>query len=103
MNLWSGSVDRSIRVWDMASARCLGSCSAANGGEGHAREITCMISFSASVTDTCVASASIDGEMKVWNKNGEFQFSCWHDAGVTVLSNFRDSHGGLLSVCLRCM
>lgn len=38
--LWSGSTDRTIRVWEIATGRCMGALNVAAGG--HTEAVSCL-------------------------------------------------------------
>lgn len=93
--LWTGSLDHTIRVWEVASGRCLGALTSANNGKGHAGAISCLILTPAGPQNEIhIASGSSDQEVKLWKPNGEFVHSVSHSAWVTALCPFQDSHGG---------
>ena len=50
--LWSGSVDRNIRVWELASQRCVGTLNAASGGHTDAVTTLELISIPSAVGGT---------------------------------------------------
>lgn len=106
-NLWSGSLDTTLRVWDMNTSKCLGVLSNAQGG--HSAAISCLVNIppSAPVGTTSpgapssgfIASGSMDGEVKLWQYSGEIAWSGAHSApasgiGVTSLCVFQDALGG---------
>lgn len=98
--LWSGSTDYSIRVWEIGSGRCLGvlkGATAANpAGTGHTNAVSCLALLPAAEGgEPYIASGGFDGEVKIWRTNGEFAHSCSHGAMVTCLSVFQDALGGV--------
>ena len=106
--LWSGSIDHSIRVWDVGSGRCLGvlkgsTTGGVQSGFGHTDAVSCLelipAATSSNPTDSTggeayIASGGGDGEVKLWRPNGEYVHSCSHGAFVTALKFFQDTYGG---------
>ncbi len=99
--LWSGSVDRNLRVWEVGTGKCLGVLTAANGGNGHKDAVSCLevIPPVAPSNDTYIASGAGDGEVKLWKTNGEYVHTCSHPSFVTALRTFQDSMGGNTMPC----
>ncbi len=96
--MWSGSVDRTLRVWEIGTGKCLGVLSGANQGNGHKDAVSCL-EFIPAVAgsgnpDSYVASGGGEGDVKIWKTNGEFVHSCSHSSFVTALKTFQDSLGG---------
>ena len=122
--LWSGSTDRTIRVWDILSGGCMGVLSSAgppgSPGLGHVDAVSCLefippttaaagASSSAAGGDVggeaFIASGGADGELKLWRPNGEFAHSVSHGppgspAFITKLKYFKDSFGGIICHCM---
>ena len=96
-NLWSGSTDKTIRVWDINSGTSLGVLSdrEAGGGCGH-KEAVSTIEHIAMLPEasSMVASGSCDGQLKVWRLSGEFIGSFNHSAVITATKCFQDDLGG---------
>jgi WD40 repeat protein len=95
--LWSGSVDQTIRVWEVGSGKCLGVLSGAAGGSGHKDAISCLeiIPAVAPSMDAYIASGGGEGDVKLWKTNGEFVHSCSHRSFITALRVFQDIMGGI--------
>eukprot|EP00599_Poterioochromonas_sp_BG-1_P004844 CAMPEP_0173141580 /NCGR_PEP_ID=MMETSP1105-20130129/5586_1 /TAXON_ID=2985 /ORGANISM="Ochromonas sp., Strain BG-1" /LENGTH=299 /DNA_ID=CAMNT_0014054825 /DNA_START=398 /DNA_END=1294 /DNA_ORIENTATION=+ len=94
--LWTGSLDHSIRVWEVASGRCLGALTSSNNGKGHTGPVSCLVLTPAGPQNELhIASGSSDQEVKLWKPNGEFVHSVSHSAWVTALCPFQDTHGGI--------
>jgi WD40 repeat protein len=103
--LWSGAGDRTLRVWDITSGRCVGTIKSAPGNsDGHADAVSCLEKIPAVAgaqdASSYVASGSIDGELKLWRPNGEFVYSCNNGAGITALRCFQDELGGQQSLLI---
>ncbi len=94
--LWSGSVDRTLRVWEVGTGKCLGVLSGANGGPGHKDAISCLefVPAAAPSNEAYIASGGGEGDVKLWKTNGEFVHSCSHTSFVTALKTWQDSLGG---------
>jgi WD40 repeat protein len=98
--LWTGSVDRTIRVWELTSGRCVGTLNSASGG--HTEAVTALelittppaAGAAGAVGDPYIVSAGADGELKVWSTNGEFMGSGSHGQVITALRAFQDGVGG---------
>jgi WD40 repeat protein len=95
-HLWSGSVDATVRVWDLSSGSCLGVLSSLGAGQGHADAVTCL-EYIPGGPEPLMASGGADGAVKIWNANGGFVLSVMHTTVVTSLLTFKDSLGG--TVC----
>ncbi len=80
--LWSGSIDQTIRVWDMNTGKCVGMLCAPTG---HSAAVTCIVAVPPSGTsaDKFVISASLNGELKRWTTGGEGA-GATQATGVTV-------------------
>lgn len=100
--LWSGSMDACVRVWDLATGRCLGVLSAANHGPGHSAAVSCLclIPASAANAETFMASGGADSELKLWRPNGEFVHSVTHQSPITAMSVFQDGYNGVQSLII---
>lgn len=98
--LWSGSLDFNIRVWEIGTGRCLGTLrgpSATNpAGTGHTNAVSCLALLpGAEGGETYIASGGLDGDVKLWRTNGEFAHSCNQGMSVTCLGVFQDTVGGV--------
>ena len=89
--LWSGSTDKSIRVWDVGSGRCVGVLRAAAGG--HSDAVTCL-ELLPTVSGNVVLSGGADGALKAWHSSGKYEGECTHAAMVTSLKTFADTLSG---------
>lgn len=94
-------MDRSIRVWELTSGRCVGTLNAACGG--HTEAVTALEliatppaagAAAGAAGDNYVVSAGADGELKVWSTNGEFMGNASHGQVITALRAFQDGVGG---------
>lgn len=93
-HLWSGSVDATVRVWDLSSGSCLGVLSSLGAGQqGHTDAVTCL-EYVPGGPEPLMASGGADGAVKIWNANGGFVLSVMHTTVVTSLLAFKDSLGG---------
>jgi len=104
-SLWSGSLDKTIRCWDVGSGTCFGVLSASGGGHGHTGAVTCMILIppiptSQAPDTTYVASAGMDSELKLWKTNGEFVHGITHQNAIMSMSLFKDDKGGVPVILL---
>jgi WD40 repeat protein len=101
--LWSGSADRTLRVWDIQSGRCVGTINSSPGdANGHSDAVSCLASIPALQpgAESFVVSGSIDGDTKLWKSDGSFVYSCNNGAGVTSLCHFQDELGGAQSLII---
>lgn len=89
-------MDRSIRVWEVGTGKCLGVLSSSNNGNGHKDAVSCLelIPAVAPNNEAYIASGGGDGDVKLWKTNGEFVHTCTHTTFVTALRTFQDSMGG---------
>ena len=115
--LWTGSLDRTIRVWDVGSGRCLGVLRGAPAapttlttplsttpvptpptGNGHTEAVTCLELIPATPeagSEAYIASGGGDGEVKLWRTNGEYVHTCSHGTCmITSLRCFQDTNSG---------
>jgi WD40 repeat protein len=119
--LWSGSTDRSIRLWDLTTENCqflitsesgattdgsggaptpnAGGSSTAQGqgqGQGHTEAITSLLALE-SPAGNFVLSSSLDGSVKAWNgSNGTCMASEMHGEGVVSMALATDPKGNPL-------
>ena len=91
-------MDTTIRVWNLASGKCLGVLSAIGGAGGHTDAVSCLefIPSSPSIpgSEAFVASGGAEGAVKIWKTSGTLAHSCSHTSVVTALRAFKDSNGG---------
>lgn len=93
--LWSASADHTLRVWEMASSKCLGVLSAGAGAGGHGDVVTSLVLVAASPPthpDPYIASGSGDGEVKLWRPNGELVHTCSHSGEPQRTFNPHECH-----------
>lgn len=109
--VWSGSVDESIRLWDVTDGSCKhlitrdtpGSSNpqphggaAAASGIGHSGAVTALLPLE-SQAGNFVLSSSLDGTIKAWNSsNGECMASEGHREGVVTMALSSDLKGNPL-------
>jgi len=104
--LWSGSLDHTLRVWDVATGRCAGTI--ASGGRnpeggGHTQAVACLELIPAPAPDgeSMVASGGADGEVHLWSPSGQFLHACGHGGVlVTAMRCFQDNRGGQMSLII---
>lgn len=106
--LWSGGMDHSLRIWDIASP--VGTCqhtitSASMDGQppagnnpGHSHAVTGLLQFEAPNNGgTFVLSSSMDGTIQAWNgANGQCVAKEQHGEGVVCMSMAADLKGAPL-------
>ncbi|CAE7618779.1 TUP1, partial [Symbiodinium microadriaticum] len=86
--LWSGSFDRTIKVWNLADKTCMGTLTSEDGG--HVEPITCMTIVPSSDGDY-VATGGVDGFVKMWNASGEMLWERDEGAVISALYAAVDS------------
>lgn len=95
--LWSGSVDTTIKVWDMNSGQVLATLAMVEGrSEGHLDAVSCMelIPITAPHTEAYVASGGLDKQIKLWKAAGGAYVQSWtQKAPITAMKTFVDSFG----------
>lgn len=96
-HLWSGSIDTTIRVWDINTYNCLGTITRANGG--HKDVLTCMVLVpgvpeNGRNREPFIASGGGDGELHLWAVNADHMYSCNHTSVIASLAVFQDTLGG---------
>ena len=104
--LWSGSLDNTLRVWDVATGACAGciaagaASAAARNPDGHTQAVACLEAIPAAPDrEAMVASGGADGDVRLWTPQGTFLHSCGHGGVcVTALRCFQDNAGGQLSL-----
>jgi WD40 repeat protein len=96
-HLWSGSLDSTIRVWDMSNGTCVGVLSSSNNGVGHSEAVSalCVVPPHPSSQETYIASGGADKELKYWKSNGEFAHSMSHPDVITALAVLNDEDIGV--------
>ena len=95
--IWSGSADRTLRVWDITTGAQVGSIAAAPGNpNGHSDTISCLDRIPALASDgeAYIISGSVDTTVKLWKTDGSFIHSCSHTNKVTALK-FCENLGSL--------
>eukprot|EP01041_Mallomonas_annulata_P007239 gene7239-14770_t len=96
-HLWSGSVDRSIRCWDIATGSCIGTLTSQNGG--HTEPVTCLEVVTLEDGSSFLASGGSDGDVIVWNTStGESQWKTSNGTVVTALLSSQDTSGNRLLI-----
>lgn len=88
--LWSGSMDRTLRVWDMSTGNCMGVITSAQ--QGHTEPITCLDSIMHD-NKSYVLSGSMDQHVKIWDNTGSNAFSACLDGVITALKGCADVAG----------
>jgi len=90
--LWSGSMDRSIRVWNLLDGSLAGKlqCVPPGNNDGHSATITALQIFK-NGADSYIASGDESGEVHVWEAaNGNHCDSREHGCPVTTMTTFQD-------------
>jgi WD40 repeat protein len=87
-NLWSGSLDFTIRCWDLNTGTCLRVL--AKGQGAHQGAVTCMSTFHSEGTDY-IMSGGVDMRVVIVNcTTGEVVWSAVHSGIVTAVKTVRD-------------
>ena len=100
--VWSASADRTIRVWDIAGGKCVGTIGSAPANpNGHSDTVICLTKIPKLRSDgeTYICSGGLDCSVKLWKANGEFAFSCTNPDKVSALE-FCDDLGGLQTLLI---
>lgn len=85
--LWSSSVDRCIRLWNIENGECM------HVIHDHSHSVTGLLKFT-SPAGQFVLSSSLDGSIKAWNgKTGECMASELHGDGVDSMALAADNKG----------
>lgn len=92
--LWSGSLDNTIRVWDLGTNKCIGILSSSTNGHNGSITCLCHLSGAGMGNENFIVSGGTDCEVKLWKPNGEFVHSCSHSTCVTAICPFQDAIGG---------
>jgi WD40 repeat protein len=98
--IWSGSADRTLRVWDITNGALVGSIAAAPGNpNGHSDIVSCMDRIPALASDgePYIVSGSVDQTVKLWKTDGSFIHSCSNGQSVTALK-FCENLGSLQTI-----
>lgn len=88
-HLWSGSTDKSIRVWDVNTNSCIAtfSLTATETVKGHSDVVTCF-EFIPHESDRLLASGGGDGNVIIWNADsGDYLHTCSH--GNVLISSMK--------------
>lgn len=91
--LWTGSLDTTLRVWELSSGKCLAVLGLATESNAHKSPVAAL-ELVACVDGEYIASGSADGVLKLWRNNGEFAWSGSHSGVINCLRAFRDELGG---------
>lgn len=89
-------MDRTIRIWEVATGTCGVVISAAGGGNGHSEAVTCLevIPPVPPHNKKYIASGGADKNLKLWEANGELTHCITHDTMISALGLFQDAFGG---------
>ena len=99
--LWSGSLDASLRVWDVATGRCAGCIPAGQRKpDGHTHPVVCLEAIPAATpeAESMVASGDSDGWLRLWSSAGQFYHAISHGVCITALQCFQDNAGGQMTL-----
>ncbi|CAA2972459.1 Hypothetical predicted protein [Olea europaea subsp. europaea] len=90
--LYSGSIDNTIRVWDLQTLHCIQTL------HGHTGDVTSVICW-----DRYLISASVDNTIKVWAAtevgNLEVVYELKEECGVVALSGMTDAEAQPILFC----
>ncbi|XP_022885595.1 zinc finger CCCH domain-containing protein 48-like isoform X1 [Olea europaea var. sylvestris] len=90
--LYSGSIDNTIRVWDLQTLHCIQTL------HGHTGDVTSVICW-----DRYLISASVDNTIKVWAAtevgNLEVVYELKEECGVAALSGMTDAEAQPILFC----
>lgn len=95
--LWSGSSDKTIKIWDLGTSTCAKTMTIGNpDGIGHCDLISCMCLIPAmNGQEAYVASGDCKGEVRLWSAvNGEFVVQLDHSQFISDLMCFTDPAAG---------
>lgn len=96
-------MDSTLRVWDLASGKCLATLSSIGGGPGHSQAVTCLEFVPNVGGEPFIASGAADNTVKLWSTSGSLLHTCTHGAMVTSLKAFKDGLGGAESFLFSLM
>lgn len=96
--IWSGSVDCTIKIWDVTTRAVVHTIKNEESdnfdtiSSGHTTAITCMTKISAP-NGEFVATASLDGVLMIWDAAAKKTYECTEQATVTTMNVSVDSFG----------
>jgi WD40 repeat protein len=96
--LWSGSSDKTVKIWNIANASCVRTMTiTADGlGVGHTDLVSCLCLIPAmNGAEAYMASGDTRGDVKLWNAgNGELVMGLTHSQFVSEMMCFQDATVG---------